>query len=203
MAAGSGARFGTFKQFEEVAGRRVVDWAVDSARSAADGVIAVLPATDSRPDLDVQVVVGGPTRSASVRAGLAATPADAEVIVIHDGARPAASTALFEAVIAAIRNGADAAIPGLPVTDTIKRVDGETVVETLDRETLVAAQTPQAFAAAVLRAAHEDGPEGTDDASLVEARGGRVVVVPGERTNLKITDRSDLEVVRVILETQQ
>jgi hypothetical protein len=94
-------------------------------------------------------------------------------------ARPAAGVALFHAVIDAVRAGADAALPGIPVTDTIKRVDGEVVVETLDRSTLVAVQTPQAFRAEALRAAHATGGEATDDGALIERAGGRVVVVPG------------------------
>jgi 2-C-methyl-D-erythritol 4-phosphate cytidylyltransferase len=134
-------------------------------------------------------VAGGASRSASVRAGLAAVPADAEVVVVHDAARPAARPALFESVVAAVLAGADAAIPGVPLVDTVKRVAGGVVVETLDRTALVAVQTPQAFRAAVLREAEG---EATDDAALVEAAGGRVVVVPGDPANLKVTEPADL-----------
>jgi 2-C-methyl-D-erythritol 4-phosphate cytidylyltransferase len=112
------------------------------------------------------------------------------VIVVHDAARPLASPALFAAVIQAVHGGADAALPALPVTDTIRRVDGAPV----DRDALLAVQTPQAFAAARLRAVHGPAPEATDDASLVEAAGGRVVVVPGEPRNDKITTPDDLVV---------
>ena len=194
VAAGSGARFGGQKQFEELEGRRVVDWALVASRSVADGVVLVVPADhveDGAPAADV-VVIGGATRSASVRAGLAAVPADAQVVVVHDAARPFAAPALFEAVVAAVHAGADAAVPGVPVTDTVKRVVGSEVVATLDRDELIAVQTPQAFAAAALRRAHEHGAEATDDAALVEAAGGRVVVVPGDPANTKITLRSDL-----------
>jgi 2-C-methyl-D-erythritol 4-phosphate cytidylyltransferase len=112
---------------------------------------------------------------------------------VHDAARPFAAPALFEAVVAAVRAGADGAVPGIPVSDTIKRVVGGAVVATLDRDELVAVQTPQAFAAAALRRAHADGAaEATDDAALVEATGGRVVVVPGDPANTKITLRADL-----------
>lgn len=147
---------------------------------------------DDEPGADV-VVAGGSTRSASVRAGLAAVPADAQVVLVHDAARPLAPPALFASVIAAVRDGADGAVPGLPVTDTIKRVARGRVVETLDRGTLVAVQTPQAFAASALRRAHASEPEATDDAALIEAAGGAVVVVLGDPANAKITRPGDLE----------
>jgi 2-C-methyl-D-erythritol 4-phosphate cytidylyltransferase len=194
VAAGSGARFGGAKQFEELEGRRVVDWSLAASRSVADGVVLVVPAdheADEAPVADA-VVVGGATRSASVRAGLAEIPDDADVIVIHDAARPFARPALFEAVVAAVRAGADGAVPGVGLADTIKRVVDGRVVATLDRDELVAVQTPQAFAAAALRRAHLSGGDATDDAALVEATGGRVVVVPGDPANTKITLRTDL-----------
>jgi 2-C-methyl-D-erythritol 4-phosphate cytidylyltransferase len=194
VAAGSGARFGGAKQFEELEGRRVVDWSLAASRSVADGVVLVVPAdheADEAPVADA-VVVGGATRSASVRAGLAEIPDDADVVVIHDAARPFARPALFEAVVAAVRAGADGAVPGVGLADTIKRVVDGRVVATLDRDELVAVQTPQAFAAAALRRAHLSGGDATDDAALVEATGGRVVVVPGDPANTKITLRTDL-----------
>ena len=194
VAAGSGARFGGHKQFEELEGRRVVDWAIVASRSVADGVVLVVPSGHVEEEAPVAdaVVTGGATRSASVRAGLAAVPEEAAVVVVHDAARPFAAPALFEAVVAAVRAGADGAVPGVPIADTVKRVVGGEVVATLDREELVAVQTPQAFAAAALRRAHADGAEATDDAALVEAGRGRVVVVPGDPANTKITLRSDL-----------
>jgi 2-C-methyl-D-erythritol 2,4-cyclodiphosphate synthase len=144
------------------------------------------------PGADV-VVAGGASRSASVRAGLAAVPDDVDVVVVHDGARPLASAGLLEAVVAAVRAGADAALPAVPVTDTVKRVGADGVVSaTVERAGLVAVQTPQAFAAATLRRAHEGEPEATDDGALVEAIGGRVVVVPGETHNIKLTEPGDL-----------
>lgn len=195
VAAGSGSRFGGAKQFEELRGRRVVDWAVAASRSVADGVVLVVPDEhlgDETFAADA-VVGGGTTRSASVRAGLAAMPPDVEVVVVHDAARPFAAPALFEAVVAAVRDGgADGAIPGVALADTVKRVAGGVVVETLDRDGLVAVQTPQAFTAAALRRAHAAAADATDDAALVEAAGGRVVVVPGDPANTKITLRTDL-----------
>ena len=196
VAAGRGERFGRPKQYELVAGRRVVDWSVDDAREACDGVVIVVP-----PDRveDGSCVAGGASRSESVRNGLAAVPEDADVIVVHDAARPAAGVGLFHAVIDAVRAGADAAVPGVPVTDTIKRVAGTEVVETIDRATLVAVQTPQAFRASALRAAHSGGGDATDDAALVERNGGRVVVVPGHVANRKITEPDDLEALEAVL----
>src|SRR5439155_19496833 len=151
-------------------------------RKACDGVVTVLPAGYA----EVGAVEGGATRSASVRAGLGAVPADAEIVVVHDAARPLAAPELFDRVVGAVRAGADGAIAAAPVTDTVKRVDRDRVVETLDRSALVAVQTPQAFAAAVLRVAHARDAEATDDAALVEAAGGTVVVVTAPRGNLKI-----------------
>jgi 2-C-methyl-D-erythritol 4-phosphate cytidylyltransferase len=132
-----------------------------------------------------------------VRRGLDAVPDDCDIVVVHDGARPLASSELFESVIEAVLAGADAAIPGVSVTDTIKQIDDGCVVGTLDRDDLVAVQTPQAFRAAVLRRAHEGDPDATDDAALVESVGGTVMVVEGEATNLKITTRHDLGVARL------
>ena len=198
VAGGSGSRFGDAapKQFLDLGGLRLIDWALAAAGAACGGVVAVLPAAHLGATLSAGVVAvaGGATRSASVRAGLEAVPADASVIVVHDGARPLADPALFERVIAAVRAGADGAVPGVPVADTIKRVDpsGGLVLETLDRPALRAVQTPQAFAAAVLRRAHAGQADATDDAALVEAMGGRVVVVDGDPANLKITGPDDL-----------
>lgn len=129
-----------------------------------------------------------------MRAGLAAVPADAEVVLVHDAARPLASPALFDAVVEAIDAGADGAVPALDVTDTVKRVAAGVVVETLDRSGLVTVQTPQAFRADTLRKAHAAGVDATDDAGLVERAGGRVVIVTGETSNIKITDPGDLDV---------
>ena len=190
VAAGSGHRFGGPKQYEALGAGTVLDRSIATARDVVDVVVVVVPAGRA---LEQGEVEGGPTRSESVRRGLAAVPDDVEVIVVHDGARPFASAPLYGAVIDAVRAGADAAVPGLPVGDTIKVVDDAmTVLGTPERSSLVAVQTPQAFAADRLRAAHASGAEGTDDASLVEAIGGRVVVVPGEPDNRKITVSDDL-----------
>lgn len=197
VAAGAGSRFGRPKQYEALAGRRVIDWSLDAARASADGVVLVVPGDrigDRETGADI-VVAGATTRSGSVRAGLDAVPAAADVIVVHDGARPLAGPPLFAAVVAAVDAGADAALPGVPVTDTIRRRDGGIV----DRGDLLAVQTPQAFRAAALRRAHSGAPEATDDVSLVEAAGGKVVVVEGDPRNLKITHPDDLVVAAALL----
>jgi 2-C-methyl-D-erythritol 4-phosphate cytidylyltransferase len=161
-------------------------------------VVLVVPADragDREPGVDA-VVAGGDTRSASVRAGLAAVPPDAEVVVVHDAARPFAADELFGAVITAVAGGADAAIPTTPVTDTVNRVDDDRIVEVVDRDGLVAVQTPQAFRADALRRAHAGAPEATDDGGLVLAAGGTVVAVPGDPRNVKLTSADDLEAAR-------
>ena len=200
VAAGAGVRFGAPKQFEVVGSQRMVDRAVDLARRHCGGVVVVVPdgiAWDG-PPVDA-AVIGGATRSASVRAGLGAVPEAVDVIVVHDAARPLATDALFVAVVDAVLAGADGAIPAVPVSDTIKRVSGSAVLETVPRDDLVAVQTPQAFRAAALRRAHAESAEGTDDAALIEAGGGRVVVVAGDPANLKVTAAVDLARVRALL----
>lgn len=201
VAAGSGRRFGSAKQYRPLAGRRVLDWSLDAARTVTegpgDGVVLVVPpsrAGDDEPGADA-VVAGDATRSGSVRAGLARVPADAEVVVVHDGARPLAGGDIFAAVVAAVRDGADAALPGVAVSDTLRSRSGRPI----DRDDLVAVQTPQAFRAGALRAVHGPEVEATDDASLVEAAGGKVVVVAGSPTNLKITHATDLVVAEALL----
>ena len=199
VGAGSGSRFGGLKQYEVVGDQRVIDRSVATARRSSEGVVVVVPAADAETEGGV---AGGVSRSASVRNGLDHVPADADIICVHDAARPFASAQLFADVIAAVRAGADAAIPAVAVTDTIKIVaaDGSGRVEsTPDRSTLVAVQTPQAFRASALRNAHaagESGVDATDDAMLVERAGGVVVVVAGEQRNRKITTPEDLEWAR-------
>ena len=196
VAGGSGERFGERKQYLALGGERVLDWALRSASEAADAVVVVVPADragDPEPPASV-VVAGGDTRSASVRAGLAAVPDDAEVILVHDAARPVPVPGVWKRVRDAIEAGADAAVPAIPVADTLRDLAGGTV----DRGRVVAVQTPQAFRADALRRAHVGEPEGTDDASLVEAVGGRVVVVDGDPANIKITTPLDLSVAELL-----
>ena len=141
-------------------------------------------------------VPGGDSRAESVRAGLAEVPDDAAVVLVHDAARPVLPPEVIERLLGALGEGYDGAVPALPLSDTVKRAVGDVVVETLPRDELVAVQTPQAFVASVLRAAFRashDPPLATDCASLVEAAGGRVKVVPGDERLQKVTTRADLE----------
>lgn len=205
VAGGSGRRFGALKQYAEIGNRRLVDLAVEAARRSSEGVVLVVPADDADREGGV---AGGPTRTASVRNGLAAVPTDAEVVLVHDAARPFASDRLFADVVAAVRAGADGAVPGLPLVDTVKSIEVVAspsiglgagvpavvpkVTGTPDRATLVSVQTPQAFRAELLRRAYTSELDATDDAALVEAVGGTVVVVPGDADNRKITLPEDL-----------
>jgi 2-C-methyl-D-erythritol 4-phosphate cytidylyltransferase len=215
VAGGSGSRFGAPKQFSDLAGRPVAAWSVAAARTVADGVVLVVPAagpgggagrkeTDGGPDAPAmgadRVVSGGATRAESVRAGLAAVPDDAVIIVVHDAARPLATGELFTSVVAAVRAaGVDGVVPVLPVADTLKRVDGDTVQHSVDREGLVAVQTPQAFDAAVLRKAHRTGRDATDDAGLVEDLGATVRTVVGDPHNVKLTRSEDLVLAEALI----
>lgn len=200
VAAGAGSRFGAPKQFVPLRGARVAHHAVAAAAAACDDVVVVLPpATDWDGPPVTAAVPGGPTRSASVRCGLEAVPDGVDVIVVHDAARPLASSQLFHDVVTAVEAGADGAVPGFAVSDTVKRVDDGRVVETVVRDGLVSVQTPQAFRADVLRKAHAGEAEATDDAALVEAVGGDVRLVPGDPRNIKITTAMDLELAMALL----
>ena len=197
-AGGAGHRFGQAKQYVELGDKRLIDHAVANAAEASDFVVIGAPAADvddlrwAFASTKIKVIPGGVLRSDTVRAALAVIPSSAEIIVVHDAARPLAPPSLFRAVIGAVEAGADAAIPALRVPDTVKRVVDGVVLETLDRSELVLVQTPQAFRADVLRAAHVGAPDATDDAALVEAAGGRVVVVDGTPAANKVTTPDDL-----------
>ena len=208
-AAGEGHRFGGAKQFSRLGNRCVIDWTVQRAARWSEGVVVVLPSERavgadawqlSDPDGDcagqVVAVAGGVLRSDSVRRGLSRVPDDAEIVLVHDGARPLATDGVFERVIQAVRAGADAAIPVIDLTDTIRWRGGGTA----DRRKLAAVQTPQAFRADALRAAHAGGADATDDATLVEAAGATVVTVDGDSRNLKITEPHDLVAAEALLE---
>ena len=204
VAAGSGTRFGGDKQLADLSGMAVLARAVVSAAAASDGVVVVVSA-ERRTEVSgvlsavggVEAIVdGGATRSASVRCGLAAVPDDAGVVLVHDGARPLATPGLFRRVADAVLAGADAVVPGVPVTDSLRTAGGGVVA----RDGVIAVQTPQGFSADSLRAAHAGGGEASDDATLVEAAGGTVVVVEGEPANLKITRPADLDLARLELE---
>ncbi len=207
VAAGSGSRFGAAKQFSELGGVSVLDRSVSAAARHSDGVVVVVPASESdrlsqdsesgglAEGLEWRVVAGGSTRSGSVRNGLGEVPGDVGIVLVHDAARPLASDSIFENVIAAVRAGADAATPVIPVTDTIRYRSGGVV----DRDEIVAVQTPQAFRAEVLRRVHREVAEATDDVTLVSESGGVVELVPGEQRNLKLTTPYDLEMASLLL----
>lgn len=195
LAAGAGTRFGGAKQDARAGGVRLVDRAVAAAAAACDAVTVVL-----RPGLVwdgapvAAAVPGGPTRAASVRAGLATVAARAEVVVVTDAAHPLAGPALYASAVEAVRGGAAAAFPGLPVTDALKRVAGTGVVATVAHRDLVLAQMPHAFRASVLRAAHAGEPDAVEDTALVERLGEPVAVVPGDPANIHVTTPEDLVV---------
>ena len=187
----------------------MIDWVVQRAARWSEGVVVVLPEARTAgeeawmlPDPGsgctgrVIVVPGGVLRSDSVRCGLNRVPDDAEIVLVHDGARPLATDGVFERAIQAVRSGADAAIPVIDLTDTIRWRRGGTA----DRRELAAVQTPQAFRAGALRSAHAGGADATDDATLVEAAGATVVTVDGDSRNLKITEPHDLVTAEALLE---
>jgi len=171
---------------------------VVAPRTHLEAARAVADAT-ARPEA-VDVVPGGTERTASVAAGLAALRPDDEVVLVHDAARALAPPTLFDDVIAAVRSGAEAVVPGLPVADTIKSVDESGVVEgTPDRDRLRAVQTPQGFSRSLLERAHASGASASDDAGLAERIGAQVRLVPGDARAMKVTTPHDLAVAAVHL----
>ncbi|MDY1006168.1 2-C-methyl-D-erythritol 4-phosphate cytidylyltransferase [Curtobacterium sp. CFBP9011] len=215
VAAGSGTRLGlgTAKAFVPVAGERMLVRALRTVLSLAEPTLVVVVAPADRMDecralvADVAgaasgyttVVPGGADRHASVQAGLAVLPDSVETVLVHDAARCLTPASQFERVFAAVGSGADAVeggvgvVPALPVTDTVKRVAGDVVVETVDRSALVGVQTPQGFPLAALRRAYAVAEQAeTDDAGVFQAAGGVVRTVPGDADAFKVTTRWDL-----------
>ncbi|HLY34142.1 MAG TPA: 2-C-methyl-D-erythritol 4-phosphate cytidylyltransferase [Jatrophihabitantaceae bacterium] len=202
VAGGSGSRLGSAvpKAFVPIAGRTLLEHAVSRFRDDPRVRDCVVVAPDGWVDQafaasNCPVVPGGSTRQLSVDAGLLALPADIDTVLVHDVARPFVPVAVIDRVLDALARGCDAAVPALPVTDTIKQVDDDAnVVATVDRDRLVAVQTPQGFRLAALVAAHEAAPDASasDDAMLVESMGGKVVVVRGDEDAFKITTPRDL-----------
>jgi 2-C-methyl-D-erythritol 4-phosphate cytidylyltransferase len=183
-----------------LAAARLVDLVVVAAPPDQVTAVRALLA-DHHTGATLHVVAGGPTRPESVRAALAALPDAVAVVLVHDAARPLAPVELIDAVASAVRAGADAVVPGLPVTDTVKRVDGDVVTETVDRSALRSVQTPQGFRRTVLEEAHLDLSDGgiTDDAGLVERAGYPVIVVPGAEEAFKVTRPLDLVLAEAVL----
>jgi 2-C-methyl-D-erythritol 4-phosphate cytidylyltransferase len=201
-AGGSGERLGADrpKAFVVCAGRPLIEWSLDVLHSVCDRVVAAVPSGhEAEPDF----VVGGESRSASVRRAVAAAP-EADVYVVHDAARPLVTRELVERCIDALEPGIDGAIAAVPMTDTVKEVatDGR-VLRTLDRSQLWAIQTPQVFKADILRRALERDAAAlaaaTDDAWLVDDAGGVITVVEAFPENIKVTRESDLRIVEALL----
>lgn len=213
-AAGSGERLGLDrpKAFAKLADRPLLAESLERLEASAwiDAIVVAAPPGWEEPAIllaeevgagkVVAAVTGGATRADSVRAAVAEVAADAAVILVHDAARPLLEDAVVERVLRPLSEGFHGAVPGLPVPDTVKRVRGDEVVETIDRGDLVAVQTPQAFLADWLRTALGGDVAGaTDCSALVEEAGGRVAVVEGDRRLVKVTERADLELVASLL----
>jgi 2-C-methyl-D-erythritol 4-phosphate cytidylyltransferase len=201
-AGGSGERLGADrpKAFVLLGGRPLLDWSLDALSEACDRIVVAVPAAHEQPP---DRVAGGASRSESVRNALRAAP-EATVVVVHDAARPLLVPGLVRRCLDALVAGVDGAIAAAPVTDTVKEVDEDGLVtRTLDRGCLWAIQTPQVFRADVLRRALDASVEtlaaATDDASLVEAVDGRVVVVEAPPENIKVTSPRDLKLAEALL----
>ncbi len=196
LAGGRGTRFGRLKQFEPLGGVRLIDRTVATSRRTCDRVALVLPpgVEWDGPEVDA-LALGGDHQSESMRAALAVVPADAAVIVATDPAHPLAPDRIYLDVIAAVRAGADGAVPVLPLLEVVQRVVDGRVVETLPKEDAVITQAPHAFRAHALRDAHADRPRPVENSGLLVDRGYRVVAVPGDPANLHVATAADLAVM--------
>ncbi len=214
VAAGSGSRLGAErpKAFVGLAGRPLLAESLERLDLSEwiDAIVVAAPPGWEEPTILLAeeivaskvaaVVTGGATRAESVRNALAEVPPDALVVLVHDAARPLVDDAVVERLLARLAEGVDGAVPGLPLSDTVKRVSGGVVVETLPRDELVAIQTPQAFLARRLHEAYAgDLSSATDCASVMERAGGRVAVVPGEPRLVKVTTADDLDLIERLL----
>jgi 2-C-methyl-D-erythritol 4-phosphate cytidylyltransferase len=214
LAAGAGERLGIDrpKAFAELRGRPLLAESLDRLErcSWVDAIVLAAPPGWEEPSILLaeelaasklhSCVTGGSTRAESARAALAAVPDEALVTLVHDAARPLVSDEVVERVLGPLAEGVDGAVPAVPVPDTLKRVDRGLVAETIERDGLMAAQTPQAFLVPSLRRAFEgDLAHATDCASLVERSGGRVAAVAGDPRLLKVTTPADLAMVDKLL----
>lgn len=204
LAAGAGERFGQPKQFLELKhGVRLVDAAVDTARSVSDELVVVIPPGYEWDGGEVDVVVsGGSSRIESVARALAALEGDEDVILIHDAAHPLAPERIFLEGIEAVRSGADAAVPMLAISDVVKKGGEGGNLVTVGRDGFGLSQVPMAFSGEALRGAHAAAgrldPPLWEDSMLVEHFGGRVVAIAGSSRNLHVVTLEDLELVRVL-----
>lgn len=212
VAAGKGARFGSPKQFAMLRGRTVLDWCVErfDRHEGVEEIILVLPSEEQKEKFFetsrkiTAVVRGGTKRQDSVLQGFSRVrPENAEVVLIHDGARPLVGKELISRIIeTAAKKGA--AVPALPIEDTVKEVEGEIVLSTPERRKLVRVQTPQGFSYSLLKRslqkAKDENYYGTDESVLVERMGEKVFVVKGDPRNIKITSPEDLAVAEVLFD---
>ncbi len=185
----------------------VITYSVEVALTVVDQVIVVLPQEYFEQFSTVlkelgahKVVIGGFSRSESVRNGLKEVDSAVREVLVHDAARPLATKALYERVLAKLNNGAKAVVPVIDINDTVKRISKGRVDMTLDRSALGLAQTPQGFDKKLLASAHESFGNATDDSTLVELLGYTVDVVPGESENIKITKPVDLKVAQTLMD---
>jgi 2-C-methyl-D-erythritol 4-phosphate cytidylyltransferase len=211
VAAGRGERFGARKQLAALRGRPLYRWSLDAfdAHAEVEGIVLVVPPGQAglfpAPGGKLRAVAdGGERRQDSTAAGFRLVPPDANrVVLVHDGARPLVSAELISRVAAAARE-AGAAVPGVPVEDTVKEAAAGRVVRTPDRSSLVRVQTPQGFLYPVLAEALEAAAAasftGTDEAALVERLGRIVAVVAGEPGNVKVTTPQDLRIAEALID---
>ena len=197
-AAGSGQRFGGYKQFERIGESRLVDRCLAALAPVCDHLVVVLPASVDWTGQTVDAVVaGGATNPDSVRAGLAAVPADAAVIVLHSPSHPLASPMLARRVVEHLATGVDGACPVAPVHDALRRLDaGGDIVETVSKANIVSVQMPLAFRAHVLRDALALDTSDSDAQTIVERCGARIGTIDGESTNIHVTTPTELEMAR-------
>ncbi len=198
LAAGAGVRLGARKQFLPLVGsERLVDRVVTTLGEACDWSVVVLPADVEwdGPPADA-VVRGGTTRLDSVRAALDRLPSSIDIVVIGDAAHPLGDADTTRATIAAVRDGADCAIPWLEAVDVVQRRLANGTMETLGREGIGILQSPAAFRRVTLDAAHATRPDGLEDSALIAAIGGTVVTVAGDPGNLHVVDERSLEIAR-------
>ncbi|MHB8512920.1 MAG: 2-C-methyl-D-erythritol 4-phosphate cytidylyltransferase [Actinomycetota bacterium] len=218
VAAGDGTRLaaGIPKALVPLAGRPLISYSFDAIERCSQISGCVVACGQSwideadkmvkqRFDSNGRVTVGGSSRQESVRKALDRVPARTAIVVVHDAARPLAEPELFTRAVFGLERGAGA-VCAIPLSDTVKRANGDAIVETVDRSKLWRAQTPQAFRIEVLLQAHADasraGFVGTDDSALLERMGATVVVVPGDERNIKVTTPADLVLAEAMLESK-
>lgn len=200
FAAGSGERFGSFKQFEPLGDERVIDRVVRTATETCDRVVLVLPEGHPWEGAEVDdVTVGGSTHAESVRNGMLLVSSDTDIVVLASASHPLGTADLYRRTIDAVRNGADAAVPRAYIADAVKRRSGDRILETVNKADLATAQAPSVMAYQPLREAMANCQEVPEELQLIEEAGGTVVFVDGEDTNLHITTPLELQMANLLL----